>query len=124
METVFLRYHDPQKRGRGWVGFFVTEEQWEYINNWKKSHPDNFKVPEFLWPFIELKIRELLGLEDAEPNPLFAPSFWKPPSGNNLIPADISVIDLSKIPIELWHPDSQMPYPDWPYPHPSLSDTQ
>lgn len=112
---VFLRYHEMNRRGKGLVGFIITDEQWEHVNQWP-SVDDGFRVPRGLWPFIVLNFRETLGLDEGEIHPLVNPVLWRP-NDLKLIPDDVPMVDLSRLPIEVWHPESP-PVVGWPFPSP------
>lgn len=118
MVRVFLPYHQTYKKGAGHLGFIITDEQWEHVNRWPKPGDEEFAVPKGLWPFIILHLREILELDEHEPSPLLKRTLWRP-NDPDLIPVGVPDVDLSRLPIEVWHPDAP-PVSEWPFPHPPV----
>jgi hypothetical protein len=96
------------------VEVLLTEEQLEAMEKWAETGEDEFVPPDYrdglgasLWPFVEKRIREALGMEEWEFY-VYTRTFWRPKVSAEQIVDSIEIlkINMSDLPIEVWHPGS------------------
>lgn len=113
MTKVYLRCHTSERR-RLLVEVLLTEEQLEAMEKWAETGEDEFVPPDYrdglgasLWPFVEKRIREALGMEEWEFY-VYTRTFWRPKVSAEQIVDSIEIlkINMSDLPIEVWHPGS------------------